>query len=188
MWRQAGVGSCPWQSFPVLLNEGFLGVGGGRDQENLELCTPGNWEREQWQKVPFSCKLCSGQGGAIKAPTRDRVSRGPLPSPAVRRDPVSIVPAPGLHGGMLCVVIGATSPELHVVCLGCHRPAGCFQLKTRTFKVGLKIKDAYQGPGLPSSPLSAGISGCLVSWGAPLSCPLPRHHPHSGQWRAVFVA
>lgn len=105
------------------------------------------------------------------------------PSPAIRSDSVSIVPAPGLHGGMLYVDIGATSQELHVVWLGCHRPAGCFQLKTQMFKVGLKIGETYWGPGLPSPPLSAGISGHLASGGSPLSRPLPPlhpGHPHSG--------
>lgn len=45
MALETGVGSCPWQSVLVLLNEGLGGGGGGGCQEDLGLGTPVNWER-----------------------------------------------------------------------------------------------------------------------------------------------
>lgn len=87
MALETGVGSCPWQSVLVLLNEGLGGGGGGVPGG------PGAW---------YSCKLGevtmagstvlqdapwpgTSQGGAVKAPTRDPVSRVPPHKPCLSK-------------------------------------------------------------------------------------------------------
>ena len=85
MASETGVGSCPWQSFLVLLNEGFWEEGGRRTWDFVLLETGRGTMAESTVFLQDAPWPGTSQGGAVKAPTRDPVSRVPPLKPCLSK-------------------------------------------------------------------------------------------------------